>query len=964
MAFTNVTLHKTYNQKIENATLLIRDGKVEAAGTGVAIPKGAVVKDCSGLSIYPSFIDLYSDYGLPKVKEAEGNRWNRRQQPLSNKDGAYGWNQAIKPEYNASEEFTLDKKTAKELRSIGFGVVQVHQMDGISRGTGAVVLLGEDNEQESLLKNHSAHFLSFSKGESTQNYPNSLMGSIALIRQTYLDAEWYANGGAKEQTNLSLEAWNRIQSVPQYFETRDRLEALRAANLGKEFGKQYIIRGSGDEYQRINELKQTGASFILPMKFPKAFDVEDPFDAMQADLHDLRHWELAPTNAARLNDAGMTIAFTAHGLKKKDAFLGAVAKTIKGGLSSEAALKALTDTPARLLNMQNQIGSLEPGRFANFIITSGAVFDKSTKLYEHYVKGEAYKIKDYPNEDISGKYLLKTGRQSYDLEISTVKDKSTAKIIVNDSTTTKVGLSHTNDLINLSFSPFESEEVIRLSGRRSGKSWKGKGKGAKGIWFDWQATYQSELTKEEKKDKKEKTEMPIEYVSQLTYPFLPYGWTEQPKAETVAIQGATVWTNESEGIIENATVLITNGKITAVGKDLKIPSGATTIDGKGKHLTSGVIDEHSHIAISKGVNEASQASSAEVSIADVVNSEDINIYRQLGGGVTASQLLHGSANPIGGQSAIIKLRWGLTPEEMKIKGSAPFIKFALGENVKQSRSSNATRFPQTRMGVEQLFVDHFIRAKEYGALKASGKPYRKDLEMETLLEILQKKRFISCHSYVQSEINMLMKVADRFGFNINTFTHILEGYKVADKMAEHGAGGSTFSDWWAYKKEVEEAIPHNAGMMHEQGVVVAINSDDAEMARRLNQEAAKAVKYSGISEEDAWKMVSLNPAKLLHLDDRMGSIKSGKDADLVLWSDNPLSIYAMAEKTWVDGVRYFDRERDQTLREAIASERALLVKKMIDEKNGGGETEGVKRKRKRLYHCDSLEGHEETDHAH
>jgi imidazolonepropionase-like amidohydrolase len=324
----------------------------------------------------------------------------------------------------------------------------------------------------------------------------------------------------------------------------------------------------------------------------------------------------------------------------------------------------------------------------------------------------------------------------------------------------------------------------------------------------------------------------------------------------------------------------------------------------------------------------------------------------LAGGVTTSHILHGSANPIGGQTQLIKLRWGYAPEEMKFANWPGFIKFALGENVKQSGSSSSTRFPQTRMGVEQTYVDYFTRAREYGKVKKSGAPFRKDLEMEALLEILESKRFITCHSYVQSEITMMMRVAERFGFTLNTFTHILEGYKVADKMAKHGAGASTFSDWWAYKYEVYEAIPQNAAMMHDQGITVAINSDDAEMARRLNQEAAKSVMYAGMEEQEAWKMVTLNPAKLLHVDDRVGSVKTGKDADLVLWNENPLSIYAKAEKTWVDGTLFFDRQQDLILQEDVQRERARLIQKLQLEKKGGDGGEKP-RGAKGHYDCDS-----------
>ncbi|MCE9540330.1 MAG: amidohydrolase family protein, partial [Bacteroidetes bacterium] len=395
---------------------------------------------------------------------------------------------------------------------------------------------------------------------------------------------------------------------------------------------------------------------------------------------------------------------------------------------------------------------------------------------------------------------------------------------------------------------------------------------------------------------------------------------------------------------------------------------AKIIDGTGKHLTAGIIDEHSHIAISNGVNEGAQASSAEVRIGDVVNSEDINIYRQLAGGVTSAQLLHGSANPIGGQSALIKLRWGKSPEEMKFTKADGFIKFALGENVKQSNwgDFNTIRFPQSRMGVEQVYYDSFIRAKEYDAkqkafsllsdkAKNISGPFRRDLELEALTEILNKKRFITCHSYVQSEINMLMHVADSMGFKVNTFTHVLEGYKVADKMKTHGAGASTFSDWWAYKMEVQDAIPYNAALLTQMGITTAINSDDAEMGRRLNQEAAKSVKYGGMTEEEALKMVTLNPAKLLHIDNKVGSIKVGKDADLVLWSDNPLSIYAKAEKTIIDGLIYFDKDEDIKLRDDIQKERARIIQKMIEEKKGGAPTQKPVSKKQKLYGCDSME---------
>jgi imidazolonepropionase-like amidohydrolase len=393
--------------------------------------------------------------------------------------------------------------------------------------------------------------------------------------------------------------------------------------------------------------------------------------------------------------------------------------------------------------------------------------------------------------------------------------------------------------------------------------------------------------------------------------------------------------------------LIRNGKIASVGKNLS-ESGARVIDGTGKHVTPGIIDEHSHIAAAS-INEGGQSVSSEVRIGDNLNPDDINIYRQLSGGVTSSHILHGSANTIGGQTQLIKLRWGANDEDLKFKGWPGQIKFALGENVKRSTSavgnqSNNVRYPDTRMGVNELLIDAFTRAKDYKKAwkdyndakdKKGLTPPRRDLELDALVEILDNKRFITCHSYVQSEILFAMDVAKKMGYHYNTFTHILEGYKVAKEMKEHGANASTFSDWWAYKMEVQDAIPYNASIMQKVGLNVAINSDDAEMARRLNQEAAKIVKYGGVTEEEALKMVTLNPAKMLHVEDKVGSLKPGKDGDVVVWSDHPLSIYAKPLYTIVDGTVYFDRQKDEQLQKTVDSERNRLVKRMVGEKQRG-----------------------------
>jgi imidazolonepropionase-like amidohydrolase len=417
-------------------------------------------------------------------------------------------------------------------------------------------------------------------------------------------------------------------------------------------------------------------------------------------------------------------------------------------------------------------------------------------------------------------------------------------------------------------------------------------------------------------------------------------------------------------VLQNTDVLIRGGKIAAIGRGLK-ESADTVIDATGKHLTPGILDEHSHIAIEGGVNEGTHAVTAEVRIGDVINPDDINIYRQLAGGVTAAHLLHGSANPIGGQCQLIKLRWGAEPEELKFEGAPATIKFALGENVKQSNWGDrfTRRYPQTRLGVEEIMRDAFQAALEYEAEwqrwralpereRQRSIPPRRDLQLEALLEILRGKRLIHCHSYVQSEILMLMRLAEQFGFRVNVFTHVLEGYKVARELARHGAGASTFSDWWAYKFEVYDAIPYNPAIMHEQGVLVAINSDDAEMGRRLAQEAGKSVGYSGISEEEALKFVTLNPARMLRVDHRVGSIEVGKDADIVLWSGPPLSTRSVVEQTYVDGRCYFDRARDEQLRQRDAQLRQQLEQRALQALRQGEPPAAPKEQRRRLYHCE------------
>ena len=965
-AFTNATIVKDGQTTFTKATMVIRQGKIVAVGNNVAIPPDAVVINCADKFIYPSFIDIYGDYGIPvPQKTGGGGGFFGPTQLNSNQKGAYGWNQALKTDVDAYKIFIADDGKAKPLRDIGFGAVATHQKDGIARGTGAVVTLANEKENLIIIKDRAANFLSFNKGTSGQSYPSSLMGSIALLRQTYLDAQWYKSNPSAEGVNITLKAWNENQSLPQIIDpvsSTDLWMVMRADRVGDEFGTQYIIKATGKEYERIKEIAATKASLIVSLNYPIAQDVDDPNDARLISLTDLKHWELAPTNPAAIEKAGINFCITTADLKDTKSFWTNLRKAMEYGLTEKAAMDALTKTPATLLGIYDKAGSLDAGKLANFLITSGSLFADKTTILQNWVQGEKYGVKEDSWFNVAGNYSLVVSgaaSASYNLE---VKNNSSASIIAKD--TLPVKFSYDGKSVKFSFAPEKkSKNNIRFSGFNNNGVWNGTAEDADGNHLLWTASFSSAPVAKADSVKQK----PVLTVGKIIYPFNAFGTETVPAAENYLIKNATVWTSEKEGKLENTDVLVKAGKIVQVGKNITDAS-AKIIDGTGKHLTPGIIDEHSHIA-AVSINEGGQSVTSEVRIADNLDPEDINIYRQLSGGVTTSHILHGSANTIGGQTQLIKLRWGTDDDGLKFKGADPFIKFALGENVKRTaQPTGNVRFPDTRMGVEQVLIDAFNRAKDYQTklkeaeannIKKGAVPMmvRRDLELDALVEIMNKKRFITCHSYIASEIISTMRVAEKFGFNINTFTHILEGYKVADKMKVHGASASTFSDWWTYKLEVQDAIPYNAYIMNAVGLNVCINSDDAEMARRLNQEAAKSVKYGGMSEEDALKMVTINPAKALHVADKVGSIKVGKDADLVLWSDNPLSIYAKSLYTMVDGVIYFDREKDMAMRKQVAAERTRLINKMIGEKKDGKPTMGAMPSYKLIQSCGDDHGH-------
>ena len=687
-----------------------------------------------------------------------------------------------------------------------------------------------------------------------------------------------------------------------------------------------------------------------------------------------------------------------------------------------------------MLGVEKQLGTLESGRIASFVVTDGDLFDKHTKITETWIDGIRFEhspdasrkidghfelqieqVAEFPNRlymeltEQDGKFKGRISRQPVPASVKRVDQKNSP---TNEETEGKdaaveeanppsvdnarqdaadesrpEGAEESGNIKSTEILTLESAKLqdSAISATFSGKEW-----GIDGVvrisltltekaddkepapdnhvvaigsvtWPDGNSPTtnmirveapaepdrsdeeKSEATEEKKEDEKTDDEKKLTQASfEINYPLGAFGRTEPPPVSAaVAFVHAKIWTCGPDGIIDDGTLLIDKGEIVAVGKDIEIPEGTDVIDARGMHISPGIIDCHSHMATDGGINEFTQAITCEVRVGDFVDANDMTIYRQLAGGVTTANILHGSANPIGGQNQVIKLRWGMTGEDMKFAEAPQGVKFALGENVKQSNVVNpSNRYPQTRMGVEQLFRDSFEAARDYARKMDAwqtdrrGLPPRRDLELDALREIVEGNRWIHCHSYRQDEILALLRILEEYDVTIGTFQHILEGYKVANEMAKHGAMASAFSDWWAYKFEVIDAIPHAGALMHNQGVVVSFNSDDNELARHLNQEAAKAIKYGGVPREEALKFVTLNPARQLRIDHLVGSLEPGKHADFVVWNGDPLSNFTRCEQTWIDGRRYFSRDDDAHMQEQALKKRNTLIQKILSSGEG------------------------------
>ena len=932
-ALQNARIHLSSSNILENGTILIRDGLIENVGARINIPDDATIIDMTGKTIYPGFIESWYEYHSSLKDDNHNSHWNFK----------------VNATKDLSKLYQPIKKDINSLRSLGFTSAHVVPDSGVFQGSTCLIQLNDDVD---LINNSIGQKISYEvDGWSSDKYPNSLLGVVALLRQTFIDANWYFN--AKKQLkkypskNMPLRINDDLNVIgnwmeknkPFIFDTKHELSILRSIQLGKEFDLNIWIKGSGYEYRRINNIKDSNPYIIVPLDYPLNPDLKDPYQALNYTTAELKHWDLAPDNIIVLSENKIDYSITSYGIDKKD-FRKNLKRSIDRGLLEKDALKALTETPANMMGLGNQLGKIEKGYIANLTVVDGNYFDVKSKVISNWISGQEYRVQPKYVVDIEGKWSIDIGAKNYILELSSNNLKFTGKLLKDSTEYTLNKLKVDGRFISWQIQWDDNEIESRFTGHILDNSISGL---AHDMNLSWTSTRLDDIDKELNEQKKEMR-------SNLSV-FYPEGAYGQIKSELnikdVIVKNATIWTSSDQGKLLNSDILFINGKVKKIGRDLKTPKNVIVIDGTDKHITPGLIDCHSHSA-AFSINEGTQSITSEVRIQDVINSDDIAIYRELAGGLTIANILHGSANTIGGQNAVIKLRWGSSPDKLLYENAKPGIKFALGENVKQSNwgDDNVTRYPQTRMGVEQILRDAFTSAVEYNNewidYKKNKKKWKKkvsprrNLELDALVEIIDGKRQIHCHSYRQDEILMLTRVAEDFNFTVGTFQHVLEGYKVAERLKEHGANASTFSDWWAFKFEVIDAIPYNGNLMMDVGVNVSYNSDSNELARRMNTEAAKAVKYgkygSEITEEQALHFVTINPAKQLEIDQWVGSLEEGKDADFVIWSDHPLSTKAVCEQTWIDGKRYFSLEEDLKLRKRDTQIRENLINKILTQK--------------------------------
>jgi len=727
-------------QTVENATIVVRDGRIESVGAALPAPPDARVHDAKGLTICAGFIDPYvvlkrlkgeklkpqkphhaEDEDADSKDDKDEKKAEKTPSPPSPLSSA---NPKVRADHRATDALSPTADGLEALREQGIVLVQAVPETGIFRGTSALCLTRPGTPREQVIAADVASVMAFETGadEDQKAYPASMMGNVALIRQTLSDAAWYEGAAASDrtrplgllrpETDLSLSALSPVihGQRPVLFETATLLESLRATRVLDEAGLQRrALVLSGEEWRRLDWVDRLKGGFILPVAFTPAPKAKSEGEWLDTDLLTLRRWRNDPANARWLHARGVDFAFTSHRLEDVADYRKAIARAVQCGLPRDAALAAITTRPASLLGVSDRFGTIARGRSASLVVLDGDPFDESSHVREVWVDGVRCVCADTADEPGAGKHDA---------------------------------AAH------------------------------GKGGGDK------------------------KKAAPPFSAADLASPPVPR--LAPPAPAAVLVRNATIWTEGPQGTLEHADLLVRGGKVAAIGSGLTAPAGAVVIDAAGRHVTPGIIDAHSHTAIDGDVNEGTLAITAQVRIKDVIDPFAIAMYRELAGGVTAANVMHGSANAIGGQVVTCKWKWGEGPDAICMRDVPEGIKFALGENPKQANWGPHNRYPLTRMGVAEIIRERFTAALAYRAAReahaAGRRPIapRPDLQLDAILEVLDGRRLIQCHSYRQDEILMLMRLAEEFGFRVKTFQHVLEGYKVAGEMARHGAMASTF----------------------------------------------------------------------------------------------------------------------------------------------------------------------------
>ncbi|MBC8167356.1 MAG: amidohydrolase family protein [Bryobacteraceae bacterium] len=863
-AITGARVITAPGKTLDSATILVRDGLIEAVGEKLAIPADARVFDAKGLTIYPGLIDAATNYGFPlptrttvvPVPVVPGTPDDPslpdrylRPQPTG-----------VNPDILAATKMTVPAQPDSR-RNQGFTTVLSVPRDGYWQGMSALVNLQPGPANQAIVVSPVAMHVSMQTPAGTggaSRYPSSLMGIFAVLRQSLLQAQQYREALQLYESNgkrgVVRPVFDPVSasllpvlsgSIPVVFSADNAEQIRRVIRFSDEFKLRPVILGGTEAWKVADLLKQRNVPVLVSLGFqppPAGRSFGAPADpASELPVNNSARIA-AEENPGKLEKAGLRWAFVTGSWERPDQIREKVRAAIARGLSPDAALGALTARPADILGAASQLGSIEPGKIANLAFFDGPVFEAKSRVQSVMIDGQFF----YPAASGPAERRTQVAAQ--------VRTAEPPAAPTDDPTPVTPGAAKP-----------PSTTASPIPSRR---------------------------------------------------PPDP-----EPAVKDVVIRNATILTI-TKGTISSGSIWIHEGKIQEVGANVKAPSDAKVIDGSGRFIMPGIIDSHSHSAISGSVNEMGPSVTAQTRVTDVLNPDDVSIYRAAAGGVTTLNILHGSANAIGGQNATIKTKWGSPVEGLMFPGAPPGIKMALGENPKRANSGavRGARFPGTRMGVENVIRESFKAARNYklawaayDARTAKGEkpmPPERNLTLDALRDVLDGKILVHAHCYRADEISMLLDLADEFGFKIRSLQHVLEGYKVTEKILKHGAGASTFADFWGYKMEAFDGTAYNAAMMVKAGVRTALNSDSDERARRLYQEAAKAIKYGGLTEEQALRLITTEPAWMLGVDKRVGAIEPGMDADLAIFNAHPFSAYARVEMTLIDGQVIFDRERD------------------------------------------------------